>query len=67
VAGVIAVLFGSTDAGTTSYLDPDDNGIPYNPAPINGNTLSATTPEHDGGFIRSAADAYYAAGPTSIP
>ena len=65
-AGVIAVLFGSTDAGTTHYDDARGDGV-TNPAPINGNTLTATLPDDDGGFLRTAAGAYYASGAVPLP
>jgi hypothetical protein len=64
-AGVIAVLFGATDAGTTHYDDARGDGV-TNPAAINGNTAVATLPDDDGGFLRTAAGAYYAS-PVPLP
>lgn len=62
-AGVIAVLFGSTDEGTTHYDDHRGDGV------TNGGAsgLDAALPDDDGGFLRTAADAYYAAGPVPLP
>ncbi len=65
-AGVIAILFGGTDAGTTHHTDSQSDGV-TNPAAINGNTAAATVPDDDGGFLRSAAAAYYAAGAVALP
>jgi hypothetical protein len=65
-AGVIAVLFGSTDAGTTSYLDAQGDGI-TNPSSVGGTSIAATTSDDDGGFLRSAADVYFDAGPVPLP
>lgn len=69
--GVIGLIFGF-GGGTTDYMDDANDGI-TNPPPIIGNpftgtpnnTLTATVPDDDGGFIRSSAGAYYSAGPIS--
>lgn len=69
--GVIGLVFGF-GGGTTDYMDYANDGI-TNPSPIIGNpftttpnnSLMATVADDDGGFLRSAAGAYYAAG--SIP
>jgi len=65
-AGIIAILFGRGAGGPTTYTDAAGDGI-TNPAPINGNNLTATAADDDGGFLRSAGGAYYAAGPLAIP
>jgi hypothetical protein len=74
--GVIGLLFGF-GGGTTDYMDLANDGI-TNPPPICGNpfcnpfdpttfnTAVATVADDDGGFLRSAAAAYYASGPVSI-
>jgi hypothetical protein len=73
--GVIGLLFGF-GGGTTDYMDYANDGI-TNPPPICGNpfcnpldrttfnTLVATVADDDGGFLRTAAAAYYDAGPIS--
>lgn len=65
-AGVIGILFGRGNDGSTSYDDSAADGV-TNPAPINGNTLSGTATDDDGGFLRLSAAAYYAAGGLLIP
>ena len=65
-AGIIGILFGRGADGPTSNEDDAADGV-TNPAPINGNVLTATVSDDDGGFLRSAAGAYYAAGPVAIP
>ena len=64
-AGVIALLFGGGASGTTCACDADSDGV-TNPAPINGNDLASLTADDDGGFFRSKAAAYYAAGPLPL-
>ena len=63
---MIAVLFGPTEGGTTSYLDGQNDNV-TNPAPINGNTLVATEEDDDGGFLRAATSAYITGGAVSLP
>lgn len=61
-AGVIALLFGSTDDGTTHYGDHRGDGI------TNGGAgTTATLPDDDGGFLPAASGAYYSSGPVSLP
>lgn len=64
-AGVTAILFGGGASNTTSYEDTMKDGI-TNPAPINGNTLQATSSDDDGGFLRISSGAYYASGPVLV-
>jgi hypothetical protein len=65
-AGAIGLLFGGGAGGCTSVQDTQGDGT-TNPAPVNGNSLTATVSDDDGGFLRSAAAAYYASGPVAIP
>ena len=65
-AGVIGILIGAGRGDQTDYYDDAGDGI-TNPAPINGNSLTATYPDDDGGFVRLAAKTYYDAGPIQIP
>jgi hypothetical protein len=62
-AGVIALLFGNPEPGTTSATDSRGDGI------ANGGAtgLTATVSDDDGGFLRSSAGACYGAGPVSLP
>jgi hypothetical protein len=64
-AGVIGVLFGSGQPGEENA--GDSTGAPYNPAPIDGNTLVSQYGDDEGGFLRVSAAAYYTAGPVPIP
>lgn len=74
-AGVIAVLFGRGNAGSTTNTDAQADGV-TNPAQIctsdglsSGtvcNTHVATVSDDDGGYLRTAAGQYYAA-PLPIP
>jgi len=65
-AGAIGLLFGGGAGGCTSVQDAMADGV-TNPAPVNGNSLTATVSDDDGGFLRSAAAAYYASGLVPIP
>jgi len=70
-SGVIAVLFGTGNAGSTAYTDNRGDGI-TNPAAIcNADGLSSgqicanhtsTVADDDGGYIRVQGQQYYAAG-----
>jgi hypothetical protein len=68
--GVVAVLFGPGNDGTT-VDDAAHDGI-TNPAPINSfqcdhcNTHLSTYPDDDGGYLRLFVGAYYRAGPLSL-
>lgn len=65
-AGVVALLFGGGAAGTTCACDATGDGI-TNPQPIDGNTALSLSADDDGGYFRSKATAYYAAGPLTLP
>ncbi|MBI2933589.1 MAG: hypothetical protein HYY16_18255 [Planctomycetes bacterium] len=65
-AGAIGILFGGGADGTTGIRDTRGDGV-TNPPAINGNTLQATLPDDDGGFLRTSAAAYYSEGPVSLP
>ena len=63
-AGIVAVLFGSGNAGQTTYTDAKGDGV-TNPAAVsswqcNGcNNHTSTVADDDGGFLRAAVGAYY--------
>jgi hypothetical protein len=59
--GVIGLLFGTGQWNDADYMDYARDGV-TNPSPIGGNTWVATYPDDDGGFLRTATAAYYAAG-----
>ena len=69
-AGVVAVLFGPGQGGT-SASDGAHDGI-TNPEPIKSyqcdrcNNHKSTYPDDDGGFLRLFVGAYYQAGPLSL-
>ena len=65
-AGLIGILFGRGNDGSSSYDDAAGDGI-TNPDPVDGNTLVATVPDDDGGLLRNAATAYYRAEPVALP
>ena len=69
-AGAIAVLFGQATAGSTTNTDADHDGITNPPEVCTSdgltsgtvcNTHVATVSDDDGGYLRTAAAAYYAA------
>jgi hypothetical protein len=64
-AGVIGILFGEGLELDTSYWDAAKDGI-TNPRAINGNTLSSTYSDDDGGFLHTSAAAYYSSGPVPV-
>lgn len=64
-AGVIGILFGAGAGGQSTYNDAKGDGV-TNPAPINGNTQTATVPDDDGGYLRMAAGQYYQRGPLPL-
>ena len=70
-SGVIGLLFGAGNNGTTDNYDWSGEGI-FNPAPIDGNpagiinsTVSAV-PDDDGGFLAKSVGAYYLQGPVPL-
>ena len=73
-AGVIALLFGRGNGGSTTYTDDKGDGI-TNPASfcttdgVSSGTICnanvSTTSDDDGGYLRQAAAAYYAS-PTPL-
>ena len=65
-AGVIGILFGEGDYVDTSYWDAAKDGI-TNPPAIDGNTLTSTYSDDDGGFLHTSAAAYYSSGPVPVP
>jgi hypothetical protein len=64
-AGVIGLLFGAGNGGTTQYYDAAGDGI-TNPAPINGNTRVSTVSDDDGGLLRINVGNYYRSGATPL-
>lgn len=64
-SGIIGLMFGSTLGETTSYTDARGDGI-TNPAAINGNTLTSSHSDDDGGFLRVSAAQYYG-NPVTLP
>lgn len=64
--GVIGLMFGAGVGSQSHYFDSNGDGI-TNPAPINGNNLTATVPDDDGGYIRSSVSAYYSSGALTLP
>ena len=60
--GVIGLMFGAGAGGQSHYFDANGDGI-TNPAPIDGNNLTATLPDDDGGYIRLSVTSYYLTGP----
>jgi hypothetical protein len=64
-AGVIGLIFGQGNTGTTQIYDAAGDGI-TNPAPINGNTGVAAFSDDDGGLLRLNAGKYYSIGATPL-
>jgi hypothetical protein len=64
-AGVIGLLFGQGNVGTTQVYDAAGDGI-TNPAAINGNTGVAVYSDDDGGLLRLNAGKYYSSGATPL-
>ena len=62
--GVVGLLIGNGQDTDTDYMDYANDGI-TNPPAIDGNTLVAPHADDDGGFLRTATEQYYAAGPIS--
>lgn len=65
-SGVIGLLFGAGNSGTTQYYDAAGDGI-TNPAPINGNTRVSSYPDDDGGLLRLNVGSYYRNGAAPLP
>ena len=64
-SGVIGLLFGAGNSGTTQNYDAAGDGI-TNPAAINGNNTVATYPDDDGGLLRLNVGSYYRSGATPL-
>lgn len=64
-SGVIGLLFGAGNSGTTQNYDAAHDGI-TNPAPINGNTGVSSVSDDDGGFLRLSVGNYYRSGPVVL-
>jgi len=74
-AGIVGLLFGAGNGGSTVNTDGKHDGV-TNPAPIciqegtSGqpicNNHASTVPDDDGGYLRLAAQRYYAAGPLPL-
>jgi len=65
-AGVIGLLFGPGNSGTTDVYDAAGDGI-TNPAAINGNTGVSIHTDDDGGLLRLNVGKYYSSGATPLP
>jgi hypothetical protein len=63
-AGVIGLLFGAGNSGTTQNYDAAGDGI-TNPAPIDGNDQVSVYSDDDGGLLRLNVGNYYRSG--SLP
>jgi hypothetical protein len=64
-AGVVGLLFGSGQPGTTANYDAAGDGM-TNPAPINGNTAVSAYADDDGGLLRLNVGKYYSSGATQL-
>jgi hypothetical protein len=64
-AGVIGLLFGAGNSGTTQNYDAAGDGI-TNPAPINGNNRVSAYSDDDGGLLRLNVGNYYRSGATPL-
>jgi hypothetical protein len=65
-AGVIGLLFGPGNSGTTDVFDGAGDGI-TNPAAIDGNSTAAAYADDDGGLLRLNVGKYYRSGATPLP
>jgi hypothetical protein len=65
-AGVVGLLFGPGNSGTTDVYDGAADGM-TNPAPINGNTTVSKYSDDDGGLLRLNVGKYYSGGATPLP
>ena len=73
-AGIAAVLFGKANGGQTNYTDDRGDGITNNGGrPTSAfqcaacNVHTAQYSDDDGGYLRLAVGAYYAASPPPVP
>jgi hypothetical protein len=64
-SGVIGLLFGAGNSGTTQPYDAAGDGI-TNPAAINGNNTVSSFSDDDGGFLRQNTGNYYLHGPVLL-
>lgn len=64
-AGVIGLLFGAGNAGTTENYDAAADGV-TNPKPVNGNSRTSTYSDDDGGLLRMNVGNYYRSGATPL-
>jgi hypothetical protein len=64
-AGVIGLLFGAGNGGTTQNYDAAGDGV-TNPKPINGNSRTSTYSDDDGGLLRLNVGNYYRSGATPL-
>jgi len=64
-AGVIGLLFGAGNGGTTQPYDAAGDGV-TNPPAINGNTRTSTYSDDDGGLLRMNVGNYYKSGATPL-
>lgn len=60
-AGVIGLLFGAGNSGTTQNYDAAGDGI-TNPKALNGNSSVSAYPDDDGGLLRLNVGNYYRSG-----
>ena len=64
--GVIGLMFGAGAGSQSHYFDSKGDGV-TNPAPINGNNLTSSVADDDGGYIRGNVSAYYNGGTLPLP
>jgi hypothetical protein len=64
-SGVIGLLFGAGNGGTTENYDAAGDGI-TNPKAINGNTRTSAYADDDGGLLRLNVGNYYRSGATPL-
>jgi len=64
-AGVIGLLFGAGNGGTTQPYDAAGDGV-TNPKAINGNTRTSSYADDDGGLLRMNVGNYYKSGATPL-
>jgi hypothetical protein len=65
-AGVIGLVFGPGNLGTTDVYDAAGDGI-TNPAPIDGNSTVSVYADDDGGLLRLNVGKYYSSGAAPLP